>query len=305
MSVISKETSENEIFEIIDGKKIYPVANENNFLISKSEVQDILLKGGIKDEIKNLQLFQKAFVHESYKSGSDFEKEMKFYGNINGLSFNENQNILKLQPESSEKFEFVGDGHIQSVVGRYLWLRFPNEDQGFYSKKRSKLVKTEGLSKLASSLNFDKYLIISKHVEIVSSGRKNAKYLEDAFEAFIASIFEEFVKEQSVGVAYQKVHDFIVSLLHTYIDWTEIIFEDDNFKDQLMRYFQKEFGGRYPKYEQLSVENNVSSAGISNRKFHTCVKDINGNIIGEGVAKAKRESEQKAAENALKHYGMI
>ena len=305
MSAISKETIENEIFEIIDGKKIYPVANENNFLISKSEVQDILLKGGIKDEIKNLQLFQKAFVHESYKSGSDFEKEMKFYGNINGLSFEINPKILKLQPESSEKFEFVGDGHIQSVVGRYLWLRFPNEDQGFYSKKRSKLVKTEGLSKLASSLIFDKYLIISKHVEIVSSGRKNAKYLEDAFEAFIASIFEEFVKEQSVGVAYQKVHDFIVSLLHTYIDWTEIIFEDDNFKDQLMRYFQKEFGGRYPKYEQLSVENNVSSAGISNRKFHTCVKDINGNIIGEGVAKAKRESEQKAAENALKHYGMI
>ena len=305
MSAISKETIENEIFEIIDGKKIYPVANENNFLISKSEVQDILLKGGIKDEIKNLQLFQKAFVHESYKSGSDFEKEMKFYGNINGLSFEINPKILKLQPESSEKFEFVGDGHIQSVVGRYLWLRFPNEDQGFYSKKRSKLVKTEGLSKLASSLNFDKYLIISEHVEIVSSGRKNAKYLEDAFEAFIASIFEEFVKEQSVGVAYQKVHDFIVSLLHTYIDWTEIIFEDDNFKDQLMRYFQKEFGGRYPKYEQLSVENNVSSAGISNRKFHTCVKDINGNIIGEGVAKAKRESEQKAAENALKHYGMI
>jgi dsRNA-specific ribonuclease len=159
MSAISKETIENEIFEIIDGKKIYPVANENNFLISKSEVQDILLKGGIKDEIKNLQLFQKAFVHESYKSGSDFEKEMKFYGNINGLSFEINPKILKLQPESSEKFEFVGDGHIQSVVGRYLWLRFPNEDQGFYSKKRSKLVKTEGLSKLASSLNFDKYYI--------------------------------------------------------------------------------------------------------------------------------------------------
>jgi ribonuclease-3 len=302
---MSKETIENEIFEIIDNKKIYPVANENNFLINKNQVQEILLKGGIKDEIKNLQLFQKAFVHESYKLGSDFEKEMKFYGNINGLSFENNSNILKLQPESSEKFEFVGDGHIQSVVGRYLWLRFPNEDQGFYSKKRSKLVKTEGLSKLALSLNFDKYLIISKHVEIVSSGRKNAKYLEDAFEAFIASIFEEFVKEQSVGVAYQKVHDFIVSLLHTYIDWTEIIFEDDNFKDQLMRYFQKEFGGKYPKYEQLSVENNVSSAGISNRKFHTCVKDINGNIIGEGIAKAKRESEQKAAENALKHYGMI
>ena len=71
-----------------------------------------------------------------------------------------------------------------------------------------------------------------------------------------------------------------------------------------MRYFQKEFNGEYPKYEQLSVENNISSVGASNRKFRTCVKDLDGNIIGEGIAKAKRESEQKAAENALKHYGI-
>ena len=77
------ESEINENYEIIDGKKIYPVANENNFLINEEQVQEILLKGGIKDKIKNIKLFQKAFVHESYRLGSDFEKEMKFYGNIN------------------------------------------------------------------------------------------------------------------------------------------------------------------------------------------------------------------------------
>ena len=45
--------------------------------------------------------------------------------------------------------------------------------------------------------------------------------------------------------------------------------------------------------------------GVTNRKFHTRVKDLDGNIVGEGIAKAKRESEQKAAENALKHYGVF
>ena len=72
-----------------------------------------------------------------------------------------------------------------------------------------------------------------------------------------------------------------------------------------MRYFQKEFDGKLPIYEHVGVENNISSIGVTNRKFHTRVKDLDGNIVGEGIAKAKRESEQKAAENALKHYGVF
>lgn len=297
-------TELNENFEIIDNKKIYPVANANNFLINKEQVQEILAQGGIYDEIKNIKLFQKAFVHESYKSGNDFEKEMKFYGNLNGLSFKENPEILPLQPESSERFEFVGDGHIQSIVGRYLWMRFPDEDQGFYTKKRSKLVKTEGLYKLASALKFDKYLIISKHVEIIRNGRKNPKLLEDAFEAFIASTFEEFNEQESVGFAYQKVNDFIINLLHKFIDWTEIIYEEDNYKDILMKFFQKRFDGVFPKYDKVKEENNINSIGQTNRKFTVHIKDPSNNIIGKGEAKTIKEAQQNAAKNALEYFGI-
>ena len=294
----------NDNYEIIDNKKIYSVANDSNFLINKEQVHEILAQGGIYDEIKNIKLFQKAFVHESYKSGNDFEKEMKFYGNLNGLSFKENPKILPLQPESSEKFEFVGDGHIQSIVGRYLWIRFPDEDQGFYTKKRSKIVKTEGLYKLASALKFDKYLIISKHVEIIMNGRKNAKLLEDAFEAFIASIFEEFTNQENVGVAYQKVNDFIVNLLHKFIDWTDIIYEEDNYKDILMKFFQKRFDGVFPKYDKVREENNVNNIGQTNRKFTIHIRDPSNNIIGRGDAKTIKEAQQNAAKNALEYFGI-
>ena len=294
----------NDNYEIIDNKKIYPVANDSNFLINKEQVHEILAQGGIYDEIKNIKLFQKAFVHESYKSGNDFEKEMKFYGNLNGLRFKENPKILPLQPESSEKFEFVGDGHIQSIVGRYLWIRFPDEDQGFYTKKRSKIVKTEGLYKLASALKFDKYLIISKHVEIIRNGRKNPKLLEDAFEAFIASIFEEFTNQENVGVAYQKVNDFIVNLLHKFIDWTDIIYEEDNYKDILMKFFQKRFDGVFPTYDKVREENNVNKIGQTNRKFTVHIKDPSNNIIGRGDAKTIKEAQQNAAKNALEYFGI-
>lgn len=155
------------------------------------------------------------------------------------------------------------------------------------------------------ALNFDKYMIISKHVEIICNGRRNAKLLEDCFEAFIGSMINDFSKNIGMGKAYEIVSKFVIHVIENNIDITDLILKDDNFKDQLMRYFQKEFDGKYPIYEPLGVENNVSSTGVSNRKFHTCVKDLNGNIIGEGFAKSKRDSEQKAAENALKHFGVF
>jgi ribonuclease-3 len=294
----------DEEYQIIDNKKIYAVANATNYLIKKSEIKSILKDGGILEEIKDISLYQKAFIHESYTKGNDFEKDMKFFGNLNGLDFQSHPEILPLQPESSEKFEFVGDGHIQSIVGRYLWKRFPGEDQGFYTKKRSKLVKTEGLSRLALALHFDKYLVISKHVEIIRNGRKNAKLLEDAFEAFVAALFEDFYNQKDIGYAYAMVNQFIVNLLHKYIDWTEIISEEDNYKDILMKFFQKKFDGVFPKYEKVKEENNINQVGQTNRKFFIEIRDIHNKIIGRGNAKTIKEAQQNAAKNALEHYGI-
>ena len=41
-------------------------------------------------------------------------------------------------------------------------------------------------------LNFDKYILISKHVEDKCNGRQNDKLLEDLFESFIGSIYLDY-----------------------------------------------------------------------------------------------------------------
>lgn len=299
----NNEIDNNYIVE--DGKKIYPVYNELNFLISKDEIHDILKKGNINENIYNINIWQQAFIHKSMYKGSDFNKNKKYFGNINGVVINDDSKILKLQENSNEVLEWLGDGFIQSIIALYLYKRYPNSNEGFLTRIRSRLVKTETLSKLALALNFDKYMIISKHVEIICNGRKNSKLLEDCFEAFLGAMVQDFEQNKKLGNAYEIVSNFLINIIEKFIDITDLILKDDNFKDQLMRYFQKEFNGEYPKYEEISVENNVTSSGVSNRKFHTCVKDIYGNVVGEGIAKAKRESQQKAAENALKHYGII
>ena len=284
-------------------KKIFPVYNENNSYITKEIIQGILKKGNINEPITNLDLWQKAFIHKSYCSNNDFKKNEKFFGCIDSIKIEDNKHIMPLHDDSNEVLEWVGDGILQAAAALYLHKRFPTQREGFLTKIRSKLVKTETLSKLALSLNFDRHLIISKHIEIICNGRKNARILEDSFEAFIGAMMSDFgSKDESYG--FSLCSKFIISIIEKTIDITELIIVDDNFKDQLMRYYQKKYNGKFPKYEQMNILTSVNDNGIVNRKFHMFVRDVDNNIIGEGIARSKKEAEQKAAKAAFMHFGI-
>jgi len=301
---MSDSDSDNGLNNYINSgdKKIYPVYNENNFYITKEIIQNILKKGGITKEINDLSLWQQSFIHKSYCSKNDFKKHEKFFGNIDSININDKKykNILPLQENSNERLEWLGDGIIQAVVAKYLELRFPTQDEGFLTKIRSKLVKTESLSKLALALNFDKYLIISKHIEIICNGRRNARILEDSFEAFVGAMDKEFGDE-----GFDICKKFIINIIEKEIDITELILNDDNFKDQLMRYYQKMYNGKFPIYEQKNIISTVNDNGIVNKKFQMFVRDNDNNIIGIGEARSKKEAEQKAAKEALMHFGIF
>ena len=293
--------SSNNLIE----KKIYPVYNENNFYITKEIIQSILQKGNINREVNNLNIWQQAFVHKSYCKNNDFKKNEKFYGSIDSININDNKNIniLPLQNDSNEVLEWLGDGIIQSVAAIYLYKRFKNQREGFLTKIRSKLVKTESLSKLALYLGFDKYLIISKHIEIICNGRKNSRILEDCFEAFIGAMMNVFgAKNEEEG--FSVCNTFIINIIEQKIDITELIINDDNFKDQLMRFYQKKYNGKFPIYEQKTIITTTNENGIQSKKFHMFVRDNDNNIIGEGIARSKKEAEQKAAKAALMYFGI-
>ncbi len=284
-------------------KKIFPVYNENNFYITKEIIENILRSFNINKEITDLELWQKAFVHESYCESSDFIKNEKYYGKLEGTLPND---IMPLQKESSQALEWLGDGIIQSVVAIYLFKRFhvqSAQQEGFLTKIRSKLVKTEALGKLALGLNFDKYILVSKHIEIVCNGRKNSRMLEDCFEAFIGAMMCDFGRSSDRD-GFDVCNTFIVNLIEQKIDITDLIMNDDNYKDQLMRYYQKNFNGAFPKYEQKSLIQTTNENGIVNRNFHMIVRDENNAIIGEGIARSKKEAEQKAAKSALMYFGI-
>lgn len=221
--------------------------NEKNKLITKEQVENILNQfSTTKLQIKNLQYYQNAFVHESYYQSIQNDIINNNITNSTDLKF------FYIPKESNERLEFLGDSALKLVIGKYLYDRFPNEREGFLTRIKIKLEKTNTLHCFAKKLNFKQYLLLSSQVEnqtIInySRGRNTPSFYEDAFEAFCGAILLDF--------DYYTLEKFIISIIERYVDFSELIYVNDNFKDSLQRLFQSK-KIPLPCYKPVSNFNN-------------------------------------------------
>jgi dsRNA-specific ribonuclease len=223
--------------------------NPNNKLITKREVEDILnYFGSIGDnnqrlEITNLENFQRAFVHESYYQSVQ-------NAIINAQIDDKNTYISYIPSQSNERLEYLGDSILKGVMGKYLYDRFGEEREGFMTKLKIKIEKCSMLHKFGVTLGFRKHLLLSLQVENqtildIFRGRSTPSYYEDAFEAFIGSIMIEFGER-----GYIYADRFVRSVIENVIDFSELISQNDNFKDSIQRYYQS-LKFRTPVYTAL------------------------------------------------------
>ena len=252
--------------------------NPSNKLIQSNDIINIMKKLNINDlKINNLSLYQTAFVHKSYCHMVDYEE----YTNDN--------NNLKLQDTSYETMEFLGDSILSSSISSYLYKRYYEiygMDEGFLTKLRTRIVCGDNLAKLSSELKFNEFIIISKHIEENCSGRNNEHILEDVFEAFLGAIF--------LDNDYEIAKNIIIKIVEEHIDFTDLIINDNNYKDQILKYCQHNFKV-YPKYDHVRKdENNI---------FY-CQLIVN-DIIIDGLGITKKKAEQDASKNTLKYYNVL
>lgn len=257
--------------------------NFSNVKITKDDILNILRKLNIQDyTINDLSLFQQSFVHDSYCK------------NIIHAEYDKPDNCLELFDKSYQTLEFLGDSLLGSVIAQYLYNRFVNyhnQKEGFLTKLKIRFVCGEQLSYLSKELNFNKFIIISKHTED-RDGRENQHILEDVLEAFIGALFLDSNDNK-------LIEKFIINCIETHIDIVDLILNDNNYKDQLLRYFQHNYLV-HPQYETIKDENNNLFICNINRN------DENNNIhISKGSGISKKKSEQNAAKNALIYYSVI
>jgi dsRNA-specific ribonuclease len=197
--------------------------NPFNTLITKTEIEDILnMYKNIGDDNTRLEInselfYRKAFTHESY------------YQSIKNISENDTLYIDFLPDESNERLESLGDRILKGPISYYLYLRYHDREK-FYSDLNIKLEKSDTLYRFGIALGFKKFLLLSKFIEDQTvlnydRGRNTVSYYEDAFEAFIGAIMEDFGEK-----GYIYAHRFVVSVLENNMDFAEFINNNDNYK---------------------------------------------------------------------------
>ena len=177
---------------------------------------------------------------------------------------------------NNERLEFLGDAVIESVTSDYLFIEFPDCDEGFLTLVRSNLVSRQSLHRIASILGLDKHVISN------AAGNSTQKHIYgDAFEAMMGAIYldqgYDFVNRLLINEIFAK---------HLSID--EVLKSETDFKSRLIEWCQK---------NHYTIEFRTDSdhaASASRPMFHSTVF-VDGIAVGHGVGDSKKQAEQNAA----------
>lgn len=184
--------------------------------------------------------------------------------------------------EDNERLEFLGDAVLELTVSKFLFLMFPKMTEGELTKLRAAIVCEPSLVTFANELSFGHYVLLGKGEEL-TGGRERPALLADCFEAFIGALYLDQGLETVVAflekVVFPKVE------LGTF---SHVV----DFKSQLQEMIQQANSG------VLAYEIIKEQGPAHNRTFISRVT-LNGETLGEGNGKSKKEAEQKAAQTAM------
>jgi len=198
---------------------------------------------------KNASLYELAFTHKSFDQ----------------------------KAPNNERLEFLGDSIIDTVVAVYLYERYPDGDEGFLTKLRSRIVSRENLNEIGAKIN------LLEHVKYYK-GNNQYKSLEgNVFEALIGALYLDQGYQKTKTILETKILDGIVDI--EYLKET-----DTDYKSQLLIWSQK--NNRRVEYRVTEVASKVTK--------YLAKLYIDGTLISEAIGRSKKEAEKLAAKTAVK-----
>lgn len=271
------------------------ILNDKNILITKKFINDIFERFNFSHKVQNLETFQTAMVHSTYlEDNLTNQKTIKQLKDIPPIDPKLRDKCMPLQKKSYERLEFLGDSIIRHAIGKYLFLRYPNEEEGFLTTNRSKMENKIALSNLARKLGIQNYAVIARNIEIANGRTAYVTLTEDIFEAFIGALNLEVGEDRTV--------EFVWSIIEKEGDVAETIRTQNNYKDQLMQYFHKVDIVKH----DLQYDDQELETEDGRRRYRTVVIDKNTQKkLGLGSGRSKKTSQQRAAKDALIKLGLI
>ena len=207
----------------------------------------------------NLHLYKTALSHRSIREGSD---------------------------ENNERLEFLGDAVLSSLVGHYLFMRYPYKDEGFLTEMRSKMVNRNKLNDIALKMGLKKITFYNKF----DSSLKISQIFGNTLEAVVGAVY--------LDKGYDKTQHWVTMHIinpHLYMDDLENL--EINQKNKLYGWANK--NGKNLEFETLeeTIENG--------RRLFTIGAMVDGELVAEAKAYNKKEASQAAAQIAVEKLGLI
>jgi ribonuclease III len=181
--------------------------------------------------------------------------------------------------ESYERLEFLGDAVLGFVIARELYERFPGEREGHLSRVRALVVSRKSCAEVARDLELGE--LVQDRTEISRGISESTNVLAALVESVIAALYLEY------GLA--AIEGPVTEAFEPRIREAELLPVDDKtrLQESLARTKQR------VTYSVLEV------AGPPHDRSFTCAAVIDGERIGVGSGRTKKEAEQNAAREAL------
>ncbi len=178
---------------------------------------------------------------------------------------------------NNERLEFLGDAVIESVTSDYLFIEFPDYQEGELTKLRSKLVSRQSLNAIAGEIGLDKR-VISK-----PTGSFSQKHIfGDAFEAMMGAIY--------LDQGYNFVNRLLINDIYpNHASLDEVDESETDFKSRLIEWGQK-------NHHTVHFRTRGDGGKPGAQHFRSVIF-VDGIEVGHGAGESKKEAEQLAAES--------
>lgn len=206
----------------------------------------------LKFSPRQLEFYQKAFTHRSLKKVDK-----------NGEPFN------------YERLEFVGDAMLGSVIASYLFIKAPNQSEGYLTQMRSKIVSREHLNELGKDLN-----LISFVKSNIPKNNIGDNIHGNIFEALIGAIYLDRGYDYCNKFIYDKV-------IVPYVDIPKLEGKITSYKGLIIEWCQKN-----KKKYFIDTYEDTGNEPVKHFSVKIKIDDIQ---IAKGRATSKKKAEEQAS----------
>jgi len=184
---------------------------------------------------------------------------------------------------SNERLEFLGDAVLGLVVCEYLYMTYTDRPEGELAKAKAVAVSEPVLAQSAKQLGLDEMILMSAGEE-ASGGRQRMSILADAFEAVVAAVY----LDSGLDAARQFCLRALASIL-------DDIKRKEHIRDykSLLQEMTQGLHKKAPRYVVIKEE------GADHEKTFLVEARLDGDVLGRGSGRSKKQAEQAAALEAL------